>query len=147
MPRARIASPVGTAAGAMIPIHYGTDREVLDAALPLIGLTDPPDARLLWIRNTPRGRGNRVLGGLLGRGTGTQRSGGAGRAPLPASRRGRAIARVRRGGRRRAELGDVNLAGEPLLFRLVAEQLLEPPPVFLRVFTALPNHRFPIRPA
>jgi hypothetical protein len=36
----------------MIPLHYPTDREVLDAALPLIGLTDPPRARLMWIRNT-----------------------------------------------------------------------------------------------
>jgi hypothetical protein len=36
----------------MVPIHFETDREVLEAALPLIGLTDPPDARLMWIRNT-----------------------------------------------------------------------------------------------
>jgi hypothetical protein len=36
----------------MVPIHYPTDRQVLDVALPSIGLTDPPDAKLLWIRDT-----------------------------------------------------------------------------------------------
>jgi hypothetical protein len=42
----------GSATGAMIPMHFETDREVLDATLPLIGLTEPADARLMWIRNT-----------------------------------------------------------------------------------------------
>jgi len=42
----------GHATGAMIPIHYPTDRQVLDAALPGIGLTEPRDAKLIWIRNT-----------------------------------------------------------------------------------------------
>ena len=42
----------GHATAAMTPLHYRTDREVLDAALPLIGLADPPQAKLLWIRNT-----------------------------------------------------------------------------------------------
>jgi hypothetical protein len=42
----------GASAGAMIPINFASDREVLDAALPLIGLTDRPDARLMWIPNT-----------------------------------------------------------------------------------------------
>lgn len=42
----------GHASGAMIPIHYPTDREVLNAVLPIIGLTEPPDAKLMWIRNT-----------------------------------------------------------------------------------------------
>ena len=37
---------------AMIPPHYDTDRELLDVALMTIGLTEPPDAKLLWIRNT-----------------------------------------------------------------------------------------------
>jgi hypothetical protein len=37
---------------AMTPLDYETDREILDAALPLIGLTEPRDAKLLWIRNT-----------------------------------------------------------------------------------------------
>lgn len=42
----------GHATGAMIPIHYPTDRQVLDIALPGIGLTDPEHARLMWIHNT-----------------------------------------------------------------------------------------------
>jgi lactate racemase-like protein len=37
---------------ARVPIHYETDRELLDAALANIGLTEPVDARVLWIRNT-----------------------------------------------------------------------------------------------
>ena len=36
----------------MLPLDYPTDREVLDAALPTIGLTEPPDAKLMWIHNT-----------------------------------------------------------------------------------------------
>lgn len=39
---------------AMIPPHYDTDRELLDVALSTIGLTEPPHAKLLWIRNTLR---------------------------------------------------------------------------------------------
>jgi hypothetical protein len=42
----------GHAIGAMTPVDYETDREILDVAFPLIGLTDPPDAKLMWIRNT-----------------------------------------------------------------------------------------------
>jgi hypothetical protein len=42
----------GQAVGAMIPVQFDSDRELLDAALPLIGLTAPPDAELMWIRNT-----------------------------------------------------------------------------------------------
>jgi hypothetical protein len=38
--------------GAMIPLHYRTDREVLEAALSTVGLTRPPDVRLMWIKNT-----------------------------------------------------------------------------------------------
>lgn len=37
---------------AMTPLDYETDREILDAALPLLGLTEPRDAKLIWIRNT-----------------------------------------------------------------------------------------------
>jgi hypothetical protein len=37
---------------AMIPLHYDTDRELLDAALSTIGLTEPSRAKLLWIQNT-----------------------------------------------------------------------------------------------
>jgi Lactate racemase N-terminal domain len=36
----------------MLPIHFETDREILDAALPTIGLTEPPQAKVLWIKNT-----------------------------------------------------------------------------------------------
>ena len=42
----------GSGAGAMLPINYDSDRELLDVALPVIGLTEPEDARILWIRNT-----------------------------------------------------------------------------------------------
>ena len=42
----------GHAIGAMAPLDYETDREILDVTLPLIGLTEPPDAKLMWIRNT-----------------------------------------------------------------------------------------------
>lgn len=38
--------------GAMLPLDYPSDRECLDAALPTIGLTEPPNAKLLWIHNT-----------------------------------------------------------------------------------------------
>ena len=36
----------------MIPIHQRTDREILQAALMVIGRTRPADAQLMWIRNT-----------------------------------------------------------------------------------------------
>jgi hypothetical protein len=36
----------------MLPFDYPNDREAIEAALPTIGLTEPPDARLLWIKNT-----------------------------------------------------------------------------------------------
>lgn len=35
-----------------VPLHYETDREVLDIALESIGLIEVPDARVLWIKNT-----------------------------------------------------------------------------------------------
>lgn len=38
--------------GAMIPIDYETDKEMLGVMLSQIGLTEPPDSKLLWIRNT-----------------------------------------------------------------------------------------------
>lgn len=38
--------------GAMVPIDYETDSEMLDVMLSQIGLTEPPRAKLLWIRNT-----------------------------------------------------------------------------------------------
>lgn len=40
--------------GAMLPIAYPTDREVVAAALQTIGLTEPPDARIIQIADTLR---------------------------------------------------------------------------------------------
>jgi hypothetical protein len=42
----------GHVPAAMLPIDYETDREMLEVALGTVGLTEPPDARLLWIANT-----------------------------------------------------------------------------------------------
>jgi hypothetical protein len=38
--------------GANLPVHLETDREVIDAALAIIGTRRPEDARILRIRNT-----------------------------------------------------------------------------------------------
>jgi len=46
------AITAGHLSAAMPPMDYETDREILDFALGTIGLVDPPDARLLWIKNT-----------------------------------------------------------------------------------------------
>ncbi|HEY3964677.1 MAG TPA: lactate racemase domain-containing protein [Planctomycetaceae bacterium] len=42
----------GHAPAASLPIGFDTDRDVLEAALPTIGLTDPEHARVLQISNT-----------------------------------------------------------------------------------------------
>lgn len=42
----------GNVAACMLPCDFETDGEMLDAALPTIGLTEPIDAKILWIRNT-----------------------------------------------------------------------------------------------
>ncbi len=42
----------GHVTAAMIPVHYDTDREVVHTALKTLGLTEPPDARVVQIRNT-----------------------------------------------------------------------------------------------
>ena len=42
----------GHPTGAMLPVHYDTERETLDAALSVVGLVQPPEARILWIRDT-----------------------------------------------------------------------------------------------
>lgn len=42
----------GHITGAAAPAHYETDREVLEMALQAIGLVEPPDAKILWIKNT-----------------------------------------------------------------------------------------------
>jgi len=38
--------------GAKLPMIYDTDREAIEAALTTIGLTEPPDAKVVRIRNT-----------------------------------------------------------------------------------------------
>jgi hypothetical protein len=38
--------------GAFVPVHFATDREVIDAALAIIGLRRPDQARVLRVRNT-----------------------------------------------------------------------------------------------
>lgn len=38
----------------MLPVNLPTDREAIATALGTIGLTEPPDARLLWIKNTSK---------------------------------------------------------------------------------------------
>jgi hypothetical protein len=42
----------GHPTAAMLPLDYATDRDILDAAFPTIGLTEPPDAKLMWVHNT-----------------------------------------------------------------------------------------------
>jgi hypothetical protein len=42
----------GHVSAALLPLDYPTDREILDLALGTVGLVDPPQAKLLWIRNT-----------------------------------------------------------------------------------------------
>ncbi|MEX1042689.1 MAG: lactate racemase domain-containing protein [Pirellulaceae bacterium] len=40
-----------TTAG-MIPLYYDTDREILQHTMQTIGLTEPPDAKIMWIPHT-----------------------------------------------------------------------------------------------
>ena len=42
----------GHIGASMAPLDYETDREMLAAALGTIGLTEPPQAKLLWIADT-----------------------------------------------------------------------------------------------
>lgn len=42
----------GSPQGAMLPISYETDRELLDVALQSVGLVDPPESRVLRVLNT-----------------------------------------------------------------------------------------------
>lgn len=42
----------GNMRGVKYPLHYNTDREILDVALPTIGLTPPLEAKMMWIKNT-----------------------------------------------------------------------------------------------
>ncbi len=42
----------GSVAISAFPLHFETDRELLDKALAIIGLVEPPQAKLMWIKNT-----------------------------------------------------------------------------------------------
>ncbi len=42
----------GNLAAVKYPLHYDTDRELLDVALTTIGLTPPEQAKIVWIKNT-----------------------------------------------------------------------------------------------
>ena len=42
----------GHLSGARLPLDYETDREILDVALSVIGLTPPEQARVLWFQDT-----------------------------------------------------------------------------------------------
>jgi hypothetical protein len=42
----------GHATAAMTPVHFVSDQELLIQVLPQIGLTEPDDAKVMWIRNT-----------------------------------------------------------------------------------------------
>jgi hypothetical protein len=42
----------GHSAAAMMPLDYATDRAMIEAALPTIGLVAPAAAKMVWIRNT-----------------------------------------------------------------------------------------------
>jgi hypothetical protein len=42
----------GSVSISAFPLHFETDRELLDASLAIIGLVEPPNARLMWIKNT-----------------------------------------------------------------------------------------------
>ena len=42
----------GHPTAAMLPVYYDSERETLDQALTTIGLTQPHQARILWIRDT-----------------------------------------------------------------------------------------------
>jgi hypothetical protein len=46
------AITAGHVSAAMLPLDYETDRELLGVALSTIGLVEPQDAKLLWIKNT-----------------------------------------------------------------------------------------------
>jgi hypothetical protein len=42
----------GSVSISAFPLHFETDRELLEASLAIIGLVEPPNAKLLWIKNT-----------------------------------------------------------------------------------------------
>lgn len=42
----------GRMACAKLPLAFDSDRQMIEAALSTVGLTEPPQSRILWIRNT-----------------------------------------------------------------------------------------------
>ena len=42
----------GHSPAAMMPLDYASDRGMIEAALPTIGMVEPANAKLIWIRNT-----------------------------------------------------------------------------------------------
>jgi hypothetical protein len=42
----------GYPGGANLPVHFDSDREVIDTALSILGMRAPQDARIIHIRNT-----------------------------------------------------------------------------------------------
>jgi hypothetical protein len=42
----------GSVDAVMLPISFDTDRELLDAALPTIGMAEPRNLKIVWIKNT-----------------------------------------------------------------------------------------------
>jgi hypothetical protein len=42
----------GSPVGAMLPVSFDTEREIMDAALSTVGLVEPPNAGILWVKNT-----------------------------------------------------------------------------------------------
>jgi hypothetical protein len=42
----------GSVAVSAFPLHFETDRELLEASLAIVGLVEPPQAKLMWIKNT-----------------------------------------------------------------------------------------------
>jgi hypothetical protein len=42
----------GHASAAMMPLDFPTDRVAVETVLPIMGLTEAPDCKILWIRNT-----------------------------------------------------------------------------------------------
>jgi len=60
----------GHLSAAMIPIHYESDLEILEAALSMTGLRAPIEARVVWARNTLRMENTICSEGAVGGGVG-----------------------------------------------------------------------------
>ena len=42
----------GSPVGAMLPVSYDTEREIMESALSTVGLVSPENAGVMWIQNT-----------------------------------------------------------------------------------------------